>query len=434
MDGYQVIKQKSLKRELNRWIIITALFFVLLGTGISGAVAYNQARELQDNTLIEIASLIKAGKLNESTMIHHDIAKDTIIINELGPNQHIPVMPLDTKDGFHTMLLNNQRWRMFVISQLKTNRRYSIAQQTKIRDEIALKNSLAVLIPLLLLISIMLIVIHFVIKRQFKQLSNLAKIVDQQDSMNPQELTQEEIPIEITPFINSINGLLTRIRSTLNKQQRFIADAAHELRTPITALSLQVENLSSNNDKNTQEIHHQLQQGIHRIATLISQLLDLARLQNDSQSTSQDVSFNNIVKEAISNLFPLAEKKGIDLGVIKQEENIIITDIQGKLSQLVFNAIDNAINYTPQGGKIDISLYTQDNSVIFLVEDNGIGIPDDELEHITEPFYRVNETHVTGNGLGLAISNEIAQQLGGKIEIKNRKNGGVSFKYKQTIT
>ncbi len=428
-----MIKQKSLKRELNRWIIITALFFVLLGTAISGMIAYNQARELQDNTLLEIASLIKAGKLNESRMIHHDIAKDTIIINELGPNQHIPIMPLDAKDGFHTMLLDNQRWRMLVISQSKNKRRYSIAQQTKIRDEIALKNSLAVLIPLLLLVSMMLIVIHFVIKRQFKQLSNLANIVDQQDSMNPQELTQEEIPVEITPFINSINGLLIRIRSTLNKQQRFIADAAHELRTPITALSLQVENLTSNNEGNAQEIHQQLQQGIHRISTLITQLLNLARLQNDHQVDKQKISFNSIINESISNLFPLAERKEIDLGVIKQEENIIITDIQEKLSQLVFNAIDNAINYTPKGGKVDISLYTQNNSVIFLVEDNGIGIPENELEHVTEPFYRVNETHATGNGLGLAISNEIAQQLGGKIEIKNRKKGGITFKYMQNM-
>jgi signal transduction histidine kinase len=428
-----MIKQKSLKRELNRWIIITALFFVLLGTGISGMVAYNQARELQDNTLLEIASLIKAGKLNESTMIHHDIAKDTIIINELGPKQHVPIMPLNSNDGFHTMLLNDQRWRMLVISRSKTNRRYSISQQTKIRDEIALKNSLAVLIPLLLLIGIMLIIIHFVINRQFKQLSNLATIIDQQDSMNPQVLTHEEVPIEITPFINSINGLLIRIRSTLNKQQRFIADAAHELRTPITALSLQVENISPSSDKNTQETHQQLQQGVRRIGTLVSQLLDLARLQNNNQNEKQEVSFNNIIKDSISSLYPLAEQKKIDLGVIKQEQDILTMDIQGKLHQLVFNAIDNAINYTPQGGRIDISLYTQNNSVVFLVEDNGIGIPENELEHVTEPFYRVNEAHVTGNGLGLAISNEIAQQLGGEIYIENRKDGGISFKYEQSI-
>ncbi len=428
-----MIKQKSLKRELNRWIIITALFFVLLGTGISGMVAYNQARELQDNTLLEIASLIKAGKLNESTMIHHDIVKDTIIINELGPKQHVPIMPLNTNDGFHTMMLNDQRWRMLVISRSNTNRRYSVSQQTKIRDEIALKNSLAVLIPLLLLIGIMLIIIHFVINRQFKQLSNLATIVDQQDSMNPQVLTHEEVPIEITPFINSINGLLTRIRTTLNKQQRFIADAAHELRTPITALSLQVENLSANSDENNQEIHQQLQQGIHRIGTLVSQLLDLARLQNDKKHKQEEISFNNTIKNSISDLYPLAERKKIDLGVIKQKQGILVMDIQGKLNQLVFNAIDNAINYTPEGGQIDISLYTQNNKAIFLVEDNGIGIPENELEHITEPFYRVNETHVTGNGLGLAISNEIAQQLGGEIEIKNRESGGISFKYEQTM-
>jgi len=218
----------------------------------------------------------------------------------------------------------------------------------------------------------------------------------------------------------------------MQKQQRFIADAAHELRTPITALSLQLENLdqAQNKDDRTKR-QQQLQISLARLGKLVSQLLNLARLQNEETQVREVILLNKIVQETIAALYPLAEAANIDLGMIRQENNIYVYDYQGRIGQLIYNAIDNAINYSPKGGKVDISLFTQNGNAIFLVEDTGIGIPEDELEQVMQPFHRVNESNQPGNGLGLAISHEIAQHLGGTITLKNRPSGGLVYQYKQ---
>ena len=427
-----MIKQKSLQRELRRWIILTAFAFVLLGAIIAGGVAFYQARELQDHTLKEIASLVGAGKINDSAMLYHDIETSTVIINELGEKQHIPIIPLDSKDGLQTMRLDGGNWRVLIITQPTSKRRFSIAQQTELRDKIAMSSSLSVFLPIILLVVMMLLMIHMIIGKQFRSLGFLSKEIDQQDGAHLKKIPENEIPIEIAPFVHSINSLLARVHKTLQKQQRFIADAAHELRTPIAALSLQAGNLAQAKTANAREERQQnLQQGLNRLRTLVNQLLDLARLQSEEDPLTRKISFNKVVRNAVADLHPLAEARYIDLGMIQQEENIVVNDKQGRLSQLVYNAIDNAIHYTPSGGKVDISLFTQEDKAVFKVEDNGIGIPENELGQVMQPFYRVQGSQHQGNGLGLAISHEIAQLLEGEICLENKEKGGLCFSYRQ---
>ena len=119
--------------------------------------------------------------------------------------------------------------------------------------------------------------------------------------------------------------------------------------------------------------------------------------------------------------------------MVRQEENIVVCDQHGRLSQLVRNAIDNAIHYTPQGGKVDISLFTKSGKAVFMVEDTGIGIPEADLQQVMQPFYRVLQSAKPGNGLGLAICHEIAQLLGGVIILTNREQGGLQFRYEQPL-
>ena len=197
-------------------------------------------------------------------------------------------------------------------------------------------------------------------------------------------------------------------------------------------MSLQVESLSKATVSSQREDSlKQLQKGLKRLRRLVTQLLDLARLQSEDDYALQNVSFNQIVQDAIADLYPMAEASDIDLGMVRNHENISVNDYQERLSQLVYNAIDNAIHYSPPGGKVDVSLYLEKNKAVFLVEDNGIGIPEAELEQVMQPFYRVNESSKPGNGLGLAISHEIAQLLGGEIHLENCKSGGLCFRYMQ---
>jgi len=427
-------KTYSLKRELNRWIISTALVFVLVAGALSGWIVFKQAREQQDQTLLEIGMLIKSGKLKESISLHHDINENTVIINELGEIQHIPIVPVKTTDGFHTMMLDGSQWRVLITTQPDSQRRFSIAQQTKQRDAIARSSSLSVLLPIIVLVGLMLLMINYIIKRQFRSLAKLTKELEQQEANKLFKLDAKNVPEEISPFVNSINSLLSRVSKTVQKQQRFIADAAHELRTPIAALSLQVDNLNKQLDHvERDERQKDLHKGLSRLRILVNQLLNLARLQSEDNTTNTKIIFNPLVHQAIESLFPLLEKSDIDLGIIKQDENLKVYDQQDRLSQLVYNSIDNAIRYSPKGGKIDISLYQDQGDLVYLVEDQGIGIPEEQLKQVMQPFYRVQECEQPGNGLGLAISQEIAQLLDGHIELSNRKNGGLRFSYRQKL-
>lgn len=450
-------QQKSLQRELYRWIIITALILVVLSSAIAGILAFKQARELQDNTLKEISLLVSNGQLNFSEFneaprvqrgpknkkrrfkrYKDDDEETTIIIHEIGKSKNLLGLSPNIPDGLKTIELKDDEWRVLTITQYDNQRRFSIAQPTELRDQIAFSSAISALLPILFLVAIMLIVIHIIMRRQFKSLKLLSTAIDQQDGTQLKALSEKSIPLEIVPFVDSINALISRVRQVMQKQQRFIADAAHELRTPITALSLQAENLKRADNISEREARQDnLQQGFDRLGKLVAQLLDLARLQNsaevESKTEPQTVSFNEIVKNAIADLYPLAESGEIDLGMLRQEETIKVIDQNGRLGQLIHNAIGNAILYTPPSGKVDISLFKQGGKAVLLVEDTGIGIPEDELHQVSQPFYRVLESGQPGNGLGLAISHEIAERLNGKINLSNRDGGGLSFRYEQPL-
>ncbi len=267
------------------------------------------------------------------------------------------------------------------MTQPSSKRRFIIAQPTELRNKIAWGSSISTFIPILILVTIMLLVIHIIIRRQFNSLNLLAKSIDKQDGTQLKELSKNNIPLEIIPFVASINSLISRVRQVIEKQQRFIADAAHELRTPITALSLQAENIKqANSESERNNRQQQLEQGLDRLGNLVAQLLNLARLQSntdnvDADVEAQTVSFNEVVKGAIADLYPLAESAEIDLGMLRQEDAIKVKDQNGRLGQLIHNAIGNAIHYTPATGKVDISLFKQGNMAVLLVEDTGIRIP-----------------------------------------------------------
>jgi len=431
-------RKLSLQRELNKWIILSSLVLVLLGGVIAGGIAFFQARELQDNTLTNIANLVRTGKLQQLILDHQDSEEEeSIIIQELGKQTYFSNIPSTVKDGLQTLVLDDEEWRVFTTTQQQSQRRFVIAQQTELRDMIAWSSSLAVFLPIALLVGILLILIHVIIRAQFLSLGKLTKVMDKQDGMHLakiNELSSKDVPIEIAPFVFSINALLSRVGQAMQKQQRFIADAAHELRTPIAALALQSENLAhATTEQDREERQHVLQQSLLRLRNLVAQLLDLARLQSEENVSIQEISFNMVVQDVSADMFPIAEAADIDLGMLRQDENIIVGDKQGRLGQLVRNAIENAIHFTPHGGKVDISLYKQDGKAVLIVEDSGKGIPEAELEQVMQLFYRVMEGVQPGSGLGLAISHEIAQRLGGSIILANREHGGLQFKYEQPL-
>lgn len=428
MDGQQVKANPSLQHQLNRWILTTTFIFVVVAAIFSGVFTFFEARELQDDVLQEIASLVRVNQLSENRIPKSD---ESILIQRLGAGNKKISNKL--ADGFQTIRIHGEEWRVYVLTQPSTNQRFAVGQQTELRDEIAWNSSLNVFLPIALLVVILLLLIHILIRQAFKPLKQLAAHLDKHDGTQLSALPETNIPKEIAPFLLSINGLLARLQQIMKKQHRFIADAAHELRTPVTALSLLSENIKQATTQQDREQRQLLlQQGFERLRLLVAQLLDLARLQSDYESHNETVSLNLIVQNVIEDLYPLAEAKQIDLGVSRQEK-LTVLDKGAGLSHLVRNAIDNAIRYTPDGGTVNVSLFSEAGHAVFCVEDTGEGIPEAELQLIFEPFYRAHENTQAGNGLGLTISLEVARKLGGHITLLNRSEGGVQFQYMQTL-
>jgi two-component system OmpR family sensor kinase len=222
----------------------------------------------------------------------------------------------------------------------------------------------------------------------------------------------------------------------METQRRFIADAAHELRSPMTALSLQAERLSA--IEMSAAAHQRLlplTQGIERSRKLIDQLLALATAQSSAERSQSSVSVHDIYRRVLEDLLPLAERRHIDIGV-ESFEDVQVVGNEMDLLILVRNLVDNAIRYTPEGGRVDLTVERAGESVILEVKDSGPGISAEEQLLVFDPFYRSLGTDESGSGLGLAIVKAIADRMGARLRLsfsdeKNKRGLCVSVGLKR---
>ncbi|MDE1463624.1 ATP-binding protein [Spartinivicinus poritis] len=427
----------SLQRDLSRWLLLVMLLFSLPAGLITGLIAFYEAEDIQDDILFQVSTLLNADSLPSRQALFHSNPDALIIIQNLSLPEGGPLNIKRTlKDGLHSIEDNGIPWRLLVVTLKGSNGstvRYALAQQTELRDEMAFANSASAVIPIIILAISLVLMTRWVISHRIKPIKQLASEIDKRDDNDLTPLSMKYLPAEIIPFGLAINRLLKRTEESIVRQQRFIADAAHELRTPVTALSLLTENLKkTDSDEEYNKRYLLLKKGLDRLKLLVEQLLNLARLQSDHFSNPRKVSLNQIVQNILVDTYPLAEAKEIDIGIVKQDR-IKLKDRDNGLYQVVLNAVSNAIHYTPGNGRIDISLYIDNNIAFFLVEDTGPGVNEDELQKVLEPFYRVEGNSEPGNGLGLTICVEVANRLGGKIILKNRSEGGLAFKYSQPL-
>jgi len=428
----------SLQGNLNRRILTATALFALLASAVSGWMAFNEARELQDNLLRQVASLVDSHTAGRGMLEQDGDPEDTLVLQRLGEaTPHSLPIPPGLEDGLHTLELNGVGWRVLISTGqpngAMSGDRFAVSQQTEARDEVAWSNSLNTLLPVLLLAPILMAVVSYAVRQSVKPISDLAETVDRRDESSLERLPDGAMPMEIAPFVASINRLLERLQRAMQQQRRFVADAAHELRTPVAGLSLLAENLAE--ARSMDEVEKQLkplQEGLQRMQLLVSQLLDLARYQGAAHTETERVDLQQLVRDVIAEFYPLATKKSIDLGMPKNE-SLWVKGVANNLRTLVHNAVENAVRYSPHGGVVDVSLYAENGNAVVLVEDNGSGIPDNEIGHVFEPFYRIGNHTEPGNGLGLAISQEIADRLGGSITLCNRPQGGLGFRYSQPL-
>ena len=427
------VKARSLQNELTYWTFIITLSVCTIGGVTAGLIAYFEARDVRDEVLLQIAQIVSGSDSipAKSGGYHH--RDSTIIVESVEEGSRNLGISSKQSDGFDTIKAKGESWRIYVITKAD-QQRFVVAQQTELIDEFAFGNAMSAVLPICILAILLLGLIRWIIYSRMKPIIKLSHIADTQTVNNLNPLSTKSIPLEVLPFIEAINRLLLRTKNALTQQRRFIADASHELRTPVTALSLISENLEKADSPDLQnEQLKLLRHGLDRLNNLVNQLLNLTRLQNTESKVVEEVQFDELVKDVVVLFYPLAERKEIDLG-ITQISPVNIQNIDGRIKQLVENAIANAIHYTPSHGKIDISLSIKNRFVNFEVSDSGPGIDENEIDAVLTPFYRGKDNAEPGSGLGLAICVEIAKQHDGKITLKNRKEGGLTFAYAQAIS
>ncbi len=418
---------------------------LLSGTGIalmSFILAYNEAREFQDDVLRQTALLLRssadsnpqAGKslAGIDTKITFDDPESRINIMHL-PDTPRPVWLTKTlSPGLHTLKADEEHLRVFLLKDT-SGKTTLVTQPTDIRNEIAINSALRVFAPLLLLLPAMALLIMRIVRRELKPVRDLAVHVDAQPVNSPLPLPDHDVPEEIVPFIHAINRLLKRVTVLMEQQRRFVANAAHELRSPLTALSIQVENLNQTGlRENMSERIVPLQAGIKRAGKLTEQLLNLAKIQTGTTATST-VDVSQMARELIAEYLPIAEARGIDLG-LDETARLVLPAVAENLYLILKNALGNALKYSPQGGEVTLKIYQIEENVTLEIIDNGPGIPVYEQERVFDPFYRLPETGEYGSGLGLAIAMEAAVNLGGIVSLHNRQDGsGLIFRYSQKI-
>ncbi|AZG71331.1 sensor histidine kinase [Shewanella livingstonensis] len=433
MDGVKKRPRNSLKTRLSYWISAAILSVAMIAASFTFASAFEEAHELQDDVLQQMATLFDRYSLTPDdgalTPLVSQPLEFQISVQQLGitPTKTALALPNDLSDGFHTVDLATQSWRVFVHT-LSSTQRIALAQDTAIRDEIAFETALHTLMPLLVLIPILLILLSYIVDKILSPIRVLAHDIDSQTEPPAQLISTTQLPSEIVPFVEAINRLLSKNSQVIASQKRFIADAAHELRSPITALSLQAQRLEQTEltDDARQKLNS-LQAGIGRSIHLLEQLLSMARQQDNSVQQPQKISLKMVFVEVIEDLYPLAEAKEIDLG-FSQDNDAELNANPVRLKTLIHNLIDNAIRYTPNGGKIDLSITQMDQYVEMTIKDTGPGIAADQADKVFEPFYRVLGSNEYGSGLGLAIVASIVQQMQASIRLSpadSIKNSGL---------
>jgi two-component system OmpR family sensor kinase len=412
---------KSLRARL--FVSLTAV--ILLAGGIGGVLTYNwafdEAIEMQDSILTQIGSILQNGSLKSDQSLPGIDDDAEVMVEELGttPRGSAEDRQLwSFQDGLHMAARKGQPIRVLLRTR-SDGSRFAVSQPAAVRDEIAGNMALRTLLPIAALIPCLLLVTALVIAGSLRPMVRMAGDLDSRaaDDMTPLPLAGA--PAELDPFIASINGLLERVKVMMYQQQRFVADAAHELRTPITALSLQADNLDSVDlPEAARERLATLKEGMARTKHLLDQLLALARHEVRSSSDAAVVQLDRAVKGLVADLLPLASGKGIDLG-FKLFEPVATQGEPVMIATMIRNLIDNALRFTPCGGRVDLGVYREGSEAVLQIEDTGPGIPPCDIERIFDPFVRGRQSVEDGTGLGLSIVKRIVDGLGGTIVLEN---------------
>lgn len=341
-------------------------------------------------------------------------------------SEKTPTVPLISKPGLSNKIIDGQKWRTFTIYDSKRGVILVLAEQYSARHTMIHDMLVSDTYLTLLIYPLSGIFIWLIIGSGLKSIRFFAKEMAERavDHLDPVDLN--EVPVEISPLVDELNKLFLRLQQAFEREQRFAADAAHELHTPLAALKTQAQVALKTTDP--QECYMHLKQviaSVDRCSHVIQQLLTLCRLSPETIMPEHftNVNLARIAAEVIAQLAPQAILKQIEIELIAKDSEYKLLGNTTGLHVLIRNLVDNAIRYTPTGGIIKVIILNKSDAFILQVIDNGPGIPDKLRTRVFERFFRVLGTNAQGSGLGLAIVEQIAKLHKGSIALKSPTKG-----------
>jgi two-component system OmpR family sensor kinase len=329
-------------------------------------------------------------------------------------------IPRQPKLGLADVEFAGMSWRVYTSSD--GVHVVQVAQRWTAREELATNAALGAALPILAAVPIAWVVITWAINRLLHRLGGFAKGLAQRSVDAKDPIALKNVPPEIAPLNFALNELIGRHQRAVDRQRRFVSDAAHELRTPLAALQIQVDNLKTHATGTQREAIDELNGGVRRASALVEQLLRMARLDDAASSRRRtDIDLRDLVAAAVADHVAIAMKKDVDLG-LSDDGTCGVRLSDPDVGVLLSNLVDNAVRYTPRGGTVDVVLKREGANALVEVVDSGCGIPAAALPRIFDRFFRAAPADIEGTGLGLAIAKAIADRNGFRLTIANRQD------------
>ncbi|TFZ01332.1 ATP-binding protein [Ramlibacter rhizophilus] len=415
----------SLRRRLLVLVLAAIALASLLQAASAWRAALRQADRLFDAQLQSVARMVEAGALLEPGGMD-------VQIQIWGPGGRRVlgsariVLPSAPVLGFSELEVDGRPYRVYSLQT--PTQTIQIAQDLQARRARAQAMAIDAALPVAALAPLLMLAVGWLINVSLRPVERVRARLAGRPAEDLSPLPEQGLPVEVQPLVHEMNLLFERVRAAFAAQQQFVADAAHELRSPLAALRLQAQGLRRPmQDAEREASVAQLNEAVTRAITLAEQLLVLAREEGAGEAAHEPLDLLALAGAAIAEALPQARERRIDLGLARGEPARARGDAQA-LQAMLRNLVENALKYTPEGGQVDVSVFTEADRAVLLVEDSGPGIEAAERERVFDRFYRSPRAReqAPGSGLGLALVRAVAQRHGARVALGASRLGGLS--------
>ena len=433
-------KTVSLQTKLIKTSLFSSILTGLLALLLFVLISLYQTMQMQDQIMDEIADMLLIADITTHSGQQVDELSDEFDIQyQLKDQQHIlteskefPLeqqnskLQMQASNGYRYIWQDQQLWRMYSAEDAELNMSVTMLQPVGERFKELAQNVMGYSLVLILLWFMQWLILHFAVKRQFKVIQQLSKNIAEKnaDDLAP---IQQQVPElkELQPMVLQLNQLLQRLKQSLLAEQRFTADASHELRSPLSAIQMRLQVLKRKYPDLNQDLAS-IQNDVSRGTQVLENLLLLARLDptNTHQLPKIDVNLQAIVCDVIQALQPFALEKNIQITTHIADDLSIFAN-EKLIFTCVRNLVDNAIRYAGQGGHVFIDVQQRHQNVVMTIADDGQSLTEEILQRLGERFYRALGTKTQGSGLGLSICQKIMQLHAGEIHFSKSGYGGL---------